>query len=194
MDVVGILLAAGHSRRFGVQNKLMQKLPDSRMLGLSSAQNLLAALPQSIAVVRSHYVELQSTLAAVGMQLVVCGEQEQEMGDSLAAGIRHAIRRYPQSRGFVIALGDMPYIQPETIREIANRIAAGAGIVVPSYQGKRGHPVGFAARFLADLLALSGDQGARILFERYPAEVERVECNDPGILLDIDTPADLSGQ
>lgn len=194
MDVVGILLAAGHSRRFGAQNKLTQRLPDSRMLALSSAQNLLAVLPQSIGVVRSQYVELQSTLAGAGLQLVICGEHEQEMGDSLAAGIRHAIRLYPQSRGFVIALGDMPYIQPETIREIASRIEAGGGIVVPTYQGKRGHPVGFAARFAADLLALNGDQGARILFERYSAEVERFECNDPGILLDIDTPEDLSGQ
>ncbi len=163
------------------------------MVAMSSAQNLLAALPQSIGVVRSQYVELQSMLTAAGMQLVVCGEQEQEMGDSLAAGVRHAVRLHPQSIGFVIALGDMPYIQPQTIREIANRIAVGGGIVVPTYQGKRGHPVGFAARFAADLLALNGDQGARILFERYPAEVMRFECDDPGILLDIDTPADLSG-
>jgi molybdenum cofactor cytidylyltransferase len=193
MGVVGILLAAGHSRRFGAQNKLMQKLPDSRMLALASAQNLLAALPQSIAVVRSQHAELQSALTAVGMQLVVCGEHEQEMGDSLAAGIRHANKLYPQSSGFVIALGDMPYIQPQTIVEIANFIMAGRGIVMPSHQGMRGNPVGFAARFSADLLALNGDQGARILFERYPAEVERFECNDPGILLDIDTPKDLSG-
>jgi len=194
MDVVGILLSAGHSRRFGAKNKLIQKLPDSRMLALSSAQNLLTALPQSIAVVRPQHMELQSTLTAAGMQLVLCGEHEQEMGDSLVSGIRHAIRLYPESRGFVIALGDMPCIQPQTIREIASRIDAGRSIVVPTYQGKRGHPVGFAAKFTADLLVLNGDQGARVLFERYPAEVERFECNDPGILLDIDTPADLPGQ
>lgn len=200
MDVVGILLAAGHSRRFGAKNKLIQRLPDSRMLALSSAQNLLAALPSSIGVVRPQHAELWSALGASGMQLVACSEHEQEMAASLVAGVRHAREYYPQARGFVIALADMPFIKPQTITEIARRIDAGPGtgqdihrgIIVPTYQGKRGHPVGFSARFASDLLALKGDNGARALFERYPSELELYECGDSGILIDIDTQEELS--
>jgi molybdenum cofactor cytidylyltransferase len=82
-------------------------------------------------------------------------------------------------------------VQAATIRQIATRLLQGAGIVVPRYQGQRGNPVGFAAKFTDDLLRLSGDQGARALFEKYPSDVEYIDTDDAGILIDIDTPEDL---
>jgi molybdenum cofactor cytidylyltransferase len=192
LNVVGILLAAGHSRRFGAENKLIQKLADGTMMALSSAQHLMAALPRSVGVVRADSV-LQTNLTELGMAITTCTEHEQEMAVSLSAAVRHARFIYPQAGGYVIALADMPYIRPQTIHEIAKRIDSGAaGIVVPRYQGKRGHPVGFSARFTEELLDIAGDQGARALFEKYPSELEFFDCDDPGILVDIDTPADLT--
>ena len=191
MDVVGILLSAGHSRRFGAKNKLMQRLPDGSRLALSSAQHLLQALPVCIGVVRPQDVELQSELTAAGLQLAVCTEQDLEMAASLVTGVRQACVLYPQARGYVIALADMPYIQAQSIVEVAKRINAGHGIVVPAFRGKRGHPVGFSAMFTAELLELKGDSGARALIDKHQAELELFECNDPGILMDIDMPQDL---
>lgn len=91
----------------------------------------------------------------------------------------------------MIALADMPYIDSKTAAAIASKLSEGASIVVPTYQGKRGHPVGFSAKFRADLESLHGDEGARSILKRYPEEVVFLECDDSGILADIDTPADL---
>jgi len=95
------------------------------------------------------------------------------------------------SDGFVIALADMPYINSQTTSAIASKLSEGASIVVPTYQGKRGHPVGFSAKFRGELESLHGDEGARSILKRYPDEVVFLECDDSGILADIDTPADL---
>lgn len=189
MDVIGILLAAGNSRRFGPQNKLIQKLPDGNMMALSSAANLMKALPLSVGVVRAGDVELQATLVDLGMAIHVC--EYDEMAASLAAGVRHSRLIYPAAAGFVITLADMPYILPKTISDVAGNLAADGGIVVPTYQGRKGHPVGFSIKFYDELLGLTGDKGARALLEKYPSEVKLMECDDPGILIDIDTPDDL---
>lgn len=194
MDVVGILLAAGHSRRFGTQNKLMQHLPDGSRMAVASARHLLEALPISIAVVRPQDIELQTELQAVGLQLAVCVGQDMEMAASLVTGVRQACTLYPQARGYVIALADMPYIQVRTIVEVGRRIDAGQGIVMPAFHDRRGHPAGFSAKFAADLLALKGDTGARAVLEKYPSELFQLECDDPGILKDIDTPQDLASR
>lgn len=159
------------------------------MMALSSATNLMKALPLSVGVVRSGNVELEAALVDLGMEIHTC--EYDEMAASLAAGVRHSRLIYPAASGFVITLADMPYILPQTIIDVADQLAAGGGIVVPTYQGRRGHPVGFAVRFYDELLSLTGDKGARELFEKYPSEVRFMECDDPGILVDLDTPGDL---
>ena len=191
LNVIGILLAAGHSRRFGSVNKLTQALPDGIPVAVKAAQHLVAAMPDSIAIIRPEHAELGRLLADQGLQVIVCTEQEQEMADSLSAAVSFASETYPQAQGFVIALADMPFIQPGTIAQVARQISAGDAIVMPSYQGRRGHPVGFAVRFVKELASLRGDSGARSILERYPAELTVFECGDAGILRDIDMPADL---
>jgi molybdenum cofactor cytidylyltransferase len=119
---------------------------------------------------------------------VVCKNAADGMGTSLAAGIKATA----DADGWVIALADMPFIRPETIRLIAKGIVEGAAIAAPSYQGERGHPVGFARRFRDDLLALNGDEGARQLLKAHPDWITLFEVDDPGVLRDIDTPGDLS--
>jgi len=113
------------------------------------------------------------------------------MADSLSAAIKFSAAFSESSDGFVIALADMPYIDSKTTAAIASKLSEGASIVVPTYQGKRGHPVGFSAKFRAELESLHGDEGARSILKRYPEEIIFLECDDSGILADIDTPADL---
>jgi molybdenum cofactor cytidylyltransferase len=199
MNIVGILLAGGHSRRFG-SNKLLHPLRDGQPVAVAAGRHLLAAIPDSVAIVRPEALlsedqapsdqRLVDQLRALGMRVIVCTEDQQEMGDSLSAAIRYATADRVVD-GFVIALADMPYIAPQTIRAVADTLAAGAQIVVPMYQGQRGHPVGFAARFKPSLENLRGDEGARAIVQQHQASVVRIEVDDAGILRDIDTPADL---
>ena len=64
-------------------------------------------------------------------------------------------------------------------------------VVVPVYNGQRGHPVGFARAFYPQLRALRGDAGARNVLINYAADVVEVPVPDPAILRDIDLPEDL---
>lgn len=190
--MIGILLAAGFSRRFGSADKLLQSLPDGRPIALASAENLIQAIPNSIAIVRPENTVLAELLLGAGLKVVFCNESAQEMADNLATAIRFSSSFEAANDGFLIALADMPYISPATISAIASKLNSGASIVIPSYQGQRGHPVGFSAKFRNELESLRGDEGARSIIKRYPNEVHLLPSDDAGILADIDTPADLS--
>lgn len=190
--MVGILLAAGFSRRFGAADKLLQPLPDGRPIALASAENLIKAIPASIAVLRPENKALTELLSSAGLKVVFCNENDQEMADSLVTAIRFSANFEAANDGFVIALADMPYIAPSTISAVATKLSSGASIVIPTYNGQRGHPVGFSAKFRNELEKLHGDEGARSIIKSYPNEVELLPCDDAGILADIDTPADLT--
>ncbi|MDI1360946.1 nucleotidyltransferase family protein [Methylotenera sp.] len=189
--MIGILLAAGFSRRFGASNKLLQVLPDGSPIAQASAKRLIEAIPLSIAIVRPENKVLAQLLQDAGLKVFFCTEQETEMADSLSAAIKFSAAFRDSSDGFVIALADMPYVDSKTTAAIASKLSEGASIVVPTYQGKRGHPVGFSAKFRTELESLHGDEGARSILKRYPEEIIFLECDDSGILTDIDTPADL---
>lgn len=187
----GILLAAGSSKRFG-SNKLLQALPAGTPhagvpIALAAARNFIEALPESIAVLRPRAQKLGRILRDAGCNTVVCKNAGEGMGTSLAAGVRAA----SEADGWVVALADMPFLRPETIRVIAKAISDGAAIAAPAYRGERGHPVGFARRFFEELSALHSDSGARALLDRHPDSVTVYEVDDPGVLRDIDKPSDL---
>ena len=113
------------------------------------------------------------------------------MGASLAAGVAASIATTRDVAGWVVALADMPFIRPTTHTRIADAIATGAELVAAGYRGERGHPVGIGARFLDQLLALEGDAGARNIVRANPESLQVIECDDSGVLRDIDTRGDL---
>jgi len=184
--IIGILLAAGSATRFGGA-KLSATLPEGASVGVAALRNLLAAVDSVIAVVRPGDELLGNALLAAGARVTTCPNASDGMGASLAWGVRAA----PIAAGWLIALADMPWIQPATIEGIADAVHRGASLAAPQYQGVRGHPVGIAARFYAELAVLSADEGARHLVAGHAAALELIAVNDPGVLRDIDTPADL---
>ena len=188
MSAVGILLAGGAATRFG-SDKLLHPLPGGTPIALASFRNLHAALPRVVAVVRPGADVLARLLQEGGAEVTVCERADDGMGTTLA----HAVRAARGADGWVVALADMPFIRPDTIRRVAARLAAGASLVAPRYAGERGHPVGFAARFGPALAALTGDAGARSLVAAERGALELLDCDDPGVVRDIDTPADLAG-
>ncbi|TMG92947.1 MAG: nucleotidyltransferase family protein [Betaproteobacteria bacterium] len=187
----GILLAAGYSTRFG-SNKLLQALPEGAPeagtpVGLAAAKHLLEALPESIAVVRPRAQKLGKILRDAGCNTVVCKNASEGMGTSLAAGVRAT----SDAKGWVVALADMPFIRPDTIRIVAKALQDGVAIAAPSFEGKRGHPVGFARRFYDELSSLHGDDGARQFLKQHPELTKLFEVDDPGVVRDIDKLSDL---
>lgn len=188
---IGILLAAGRGSRFdasGRQDKLLQPLPTGEAVVAASAKNLLAVLPKVVAVVRPGAENVAACLRALGCEITVCAAAEQGMGESLV----HALAQASDAAGWLVALGDMPFVRQETLQTLVSALQQGAGIVAPLYRGRRGNPVGFSRSYLPQLLELGGDQGARRLLQQFP--VTEIPVDDPGVALDIDTPADLPAQ
>jgi molybdenum cofactor cytidylyltransferase len=192
---VGILLAAGRGRRFdpaGLRNKLLQPLAGDEPVVAASARKLLAAVSRVVAVVPLDDGGVAGRLAALGCDVTVCADADSGMAASLTHAIRHTLAMVPAPQAWLVALGDMPYVEVSTLRLLADALAAGAGTAAPVTGGRRGNPVGFGAVHLDALLALRGDQGARRLLQTCP--VTEVAVHDPGIFRDIDTPDDLTGR
>lgn len=183
----GILLAAGASTRFGV-SKLLHPLPDGTPVGIAAARTLVEVVPNAVAVVRAEDQGLAEKLSAIGLGIIENPLADKGMSSSLAAGIA----ALPNCSGWLIALGDMPWVKTATIRALADSLEKGASIVAPSFDGQRGNPVGFSSRWKADLQNLSGDQGARRLIAEHAADLEMLKVQDPGVISDVDYPDDLS--
>jgi len=185
--IQGILLAAGSSRRFG-SDKLTKTLPNGRSVTVQSYINLRQATDQVLVVVKPENPILINQLQSTDANIVFCLDAEFGMGNSLACAIRASF----SADGWVIALADMPWITSTTIEKITNELRSGAKIVAPNWQGHRGHPVGFSAIFGGELAQLQGDTGAKSLLQTHSQQLKLIDCDDPGVLQDIDHPSDLS--
>ena len=186
-NIVAILLAAGSGSRFGGE-KLLHPLADGVAIAAHAARNLLAVTPDVIAVVRWGDFPLYDMMEQEGCQVTMFRDAARGMGASLAHGVAEA----RAADGWLVALADMPRISPATIRSVIAALEQGAPIAAPSYQGERGHPVGFGAGLRDELLALGGDQGAKAVIERRREALQLIECDDAGVLYDIDRKADLA--
>lgn len=184
-SITGILLAAGSSTRFG-GFKLIHPISGIPMV-LRSAHAMKAALGAVLVAVRPGSPCLPMLLQQ-GINAIECVRAEEGMGGTLA----DAVAAVPAGAGgFIIGLADMPFIRADSIAAVARALEAGAALAAPSYRGERGHPVGLAASYRAQLRALTGDAGARAIIQRDAARITLVPVDDPGVLRDIDTPADL---
>ncbi|CAM2150220.1 NTP transferase domain-containing protein [Paraburkholderia tropica] len=186
----GVLLAAGTGSRFdpqGLRNKLLEPLPGGACVAHEAAHRLLLVVPKVIAVVRPGAEALAHALNEAGCDVVFAPDAVRGMGASLAA----AVEADTEGESWIVALADMPRIAVPTIEAVARELDAGAPLVAPFHDGRRGHPVGFGLEHRAALIALDGDTGARALLSTQP--IKRIDVDDPGILRDVDTPADLHG-
>ncbi len=191
--VAGVVLAAGRSSRMAPRHKLLVADRAGKPMVARVVDNLLAsALRPMIVVVGHRGDEVAGALAGRPVQVVTAEGWE----DGLSASLRAGIAAVPASaRAAVVCLGDMPLV---TARTIGRLLAAydpdeGRLIVAPSHGGELGNPVLWDRRFFAEIMALSGDRGARALLERHSEHVATVAMDDDAVLRDVDTPEQLAG-
>lgn len=164
-----IVLASGRGERFaasgGITPKLKTQLADKTVL-----QHTLAAVQAS------------------GLPWHLEDRDHLGMGDSIAAAVRATWQSSAQAAGWLILPGDLPLIQSDTLRAVAAALSVHE-VVLPIYQGQRGHPVGFSAACGPALLNLQGPQGAAAVVRAHAAF--ELSVNDIGSVTDIDTVDDL---
>ena len=185
--IVGLLLAAGSASRFG-SDKLRHRLPHGVPIAVQSARHLTAELDTVFAVVRRDEKELLESLEREGCRVSVCANAAEGMGASLACAARAA----GPAEGYLVALGDMPFVRRSSIAAVRDAIAAGAPLVAPYFRTRRGHPVGIAGVFYNDLIQSSGDEGAKKLLAANGEKLVKIPLGDPGVIRDIDRPEDLA--
>jgi len=179
------VLAAGQSRRFGRQ-KLVQPLDDGRPMLLHSLDVAESLGLPVILVVDAHQPDFMRLLQGQAVQVLSVEQADQGLGANLARGVAAC----SDWTGWLVMLGDMPFIKTATLKEVMAQ-ASVENIVVPVFQGQRGHPVWFGRSFKERLLQLSGDQGGRNILQSCRGQVVEVAVDDPAIHWDVDTPAEL---
>lgn len=180
---IGLLLAAGHSRRFGAADKLLAPLEGAPLVTHAAASLRAAAPDRLIAVVRSAKV----AACLPGFEPVMLTEAEAPQSASLRAGILRAAEL--GAAGVLVALGDMPRVPASHISAL---LACGrAHGLAATLSGDRPMPPAWIAGCHFDALAgITGDQGARALLRQTPPQA-RIACPQDW-LADIDRPEDLS--
>ncbi|AVJ29764.1 nucleotidyltransferase family protein [Achromobacter spanius] len=190
---VGILLAAGRGRRYAGaaagQDKLLALLPDGTPVLVAAVALLRAAVSHIVAITRPDNDRAAALLAQAGCDVVMADPGADGMGDSLATAVRHVMRTADHGiDACLVALGDMPWIRPDTCLRVAAASRQHA-IVAPVWNGQRGHPVAFQRTIWPALAVLTGDVGARAVVARYG--VTELAVDDAGVCADVDTPEDL---
>ena len=180
-----IVTAAGSGSRFGgALHKLEQPFEGSTVLAVTVRHAIQTQLPVVVVTTAARAPQLATLLAARDIVVLSAAEAARGMGATIASGV---VER-SGAPGWLVLPGDMPLVQPGTMLSVARALEQHP-VVYAQYQGRRGHPVAFAAELYSELIQLSGDDGARRVMLRYPAHGQEVD--DRGVLLDVDTPADL---
>jgi molybdenum cofactor cytidylyltransferase len=188
--VTAVVLAAGRSSRMGDQNKLVVDVFGTPMIA-RVVDALLGSSVERVVVVTGHERErVEAALAGRGLTFVHNPDYATGMSTSLRAGVRAL---GPEVDAALVCLGDMPWIAPAHVDALIDAFqpVEGREICVPVYQGKRGNPVLFAARFFDEMSQLEGDVGARALIDAHAEVVFQVPVDQSGVLVDVDTVAAL---
>lgn len=177
-----VILAAGASTRMGFPKALV-RVGEETAVARACRQLAAEGCKDVAVVVGAHAAEIRPAVPAPG-RVVVNTEWRLGRTASLKAGLR-AVN--PKSE-FLVWPIDHPCIADSTLHTL---LGEDGDIRVPTYQGRRGHPTVFGARLRDEVLGLEDDQPLHDVLHARPGRVEEVPVDDPGVLLNVDTPDDL---
>ncbi len=185
---MAIVLAAGSSSRMG-RPKALIALGGQRILERTLA-NLHRAHVDRIVVVLGHRAaEIRKAVPLGGAEVLNNPDYAEGMASSLRLGVRAAA---PRAKHLMVVLADQPFVSPATLEHLMHRAEQGDGsIFIPTYKGVWGNPVVFDADLAPEAERIQGDIGCRAMFPDHSGEIREVPVDDPGILVDIDTEAEL---
>lgn len=189
--VAAVLLAAGSSKRFGEENKLLALVDGAPLIRLTALALTASRAAEIVAVTGPDPGEIAAALSDLPIRFVHNPDFARGMGTSIATGIRAVD---PAMTGALVCPGDMPSLQSIMIDRIIDAFEASGsqGIVYPALaDGSQRNPVLWPCRLFARLGQLSGEGGAKPILAELRAECIPVPEDDPGHFVDIDTVDDL---
>jgi len=190
-QVAGLIMAAGRSSRMAPLNKLLVTDGEGVAMVARVVEKVLASGVKPVLVVTGHDRErVQESLAGKPVIFVHAEDYAEGLSASLKAGLAALP---PEAEGVLVALGDMPLVEPAVIARLLAGFdpEEGRAIVQPTFRGKHGNPMVWGREFFAEMMQLTGDMGARQLVARHADRLVEVEVPDDGILRDFDTAESL---
>ncbi len=185
-DITAIVLAAGASTRMKKQKLLLPF--NGNTIVETVIMNILPAVQSVVVVLGSHHDEVRSRIEKLPVTICVNENYTAGMLSSAICGFRTLAA---ETKAALIFLGDQPLIPPSVTQQVIEAWRKSEkGIVVPAFNGKKGHPVLIETRFKPEIEKLNPENGLRQLMSKFENEVYQVECDIPEILRDIDTPED----
>jgi len=182
-DVAAIVLAAGRSRRMG-QFKPLLPFGDRTVID-HCIDSLRRGGVESIVIVVGHRAaDLQNHLQTANVVFAANAEPGSEMSDSVAQGVSQIPS---DTKAILITPVDHPAVPAEVVACIIDSWRQGAGLVIPTWDGRGGHPVLVDSAFRDELLGLDPRRGLRSLFESHPGQVTRLSVESSYIARDMDT-------
>ena len=182
-----IILAAGESKRMGKPKQLLP-LGKSTLLEQAIDNLLNSSVDETIVVLGHKAEEITEKIANKPVKVVINPDYQQGMSTSIVAGL---IMVDPRSQAVMLALGDQPLVTSRTINQLIEAFNKNRkGIAVPTYQGRRGHPIIFDIKYKAELFKLKGDIGGREIIQNHPKDVFMVAVDSESVISDIDTQED----
>ena len=187
--IAAVVLAAGLSSRMG-SNKLLADLNGQALIQHTIDRLSNTAIDEVIVVTGHQAVEVQAVLQHQKVRFVHNADYAQGLSTSVKAGIA-AIQDFDAA---FVCLGDMPLIEAADLNRMiaAFNVTEGRSLVAPVLGLKLGNPVLWGHEHFADLMALTGDRGARGLIEARRDQIVEIPVTHDGILLDADTPESLA--
>jgi molybdenum cofactor cytidylyltransferase len=187
VDVSGIVLAAGSSRRFG-STKQLAAVGGRPLVRVAVECACASRLAEVLVVVGHEGKAVSAAVAGLPVRVVFNPDFADGQSTSVRAGLARAS---PASRGAMFIPGDQPGLTPSVIDDLIRAfVREPETIAVPTYGGRRGAPVLFPRELFGELDALRGDTGGRALLAQYSARVREVAFLDTLPSWDLDTPAD----
>jgi molybdenum cofactor cytidylyltransferase len=182
--IAAVILAAGTSSRLGRPKQLLP-LGDRTVIEHVVDHTLAPSVDRVIVVLGHEAVAVRNVLEGREVEIVFNGSYLEGQSTSLLAGIRELGE---DVEAVIVVLGDQPGVSPDAIdRVIALWRKTGKPIVTPMYGSTRSHPILFARSVFPELLAITGDKGARDVIRLDPSRVEVVDIGQPDVPADIDT-------
>lgn len=187
MKIAGIIAAAGASHRFGGADKLLCDIAGRPLLAWTLEGVAAASGLDRIVVVHPPHGDAIAALAhEAGFEPIVNANAQAGLADTFARGVAAV----DDADAVVLFLGDMPLAPRFTPKLIAAWRAEDALVAAPVRCGRRGHPVLFDGLCFSALKALSGEAGARAVFDAFASRAALIETEDEGVVLDVDAPED----
>lgn len=184
--IAGLVLAAGESSRMG-RDKALLLYRGQTFLGAVVGQLRAAGIERIAVVLGYHAEQIRSAVDLEGVEAVVNRDYRLGQTSSLQAGLRALDA--PDLEAVVLCLVDHPAVSSEVIQKLVSSFRqSSAAVVIPTFEGRRGHPVLISRALFRELIALDIFQGANTVIRRYSDATQFVDVQDPAVLLDVDDP------